>query len=211
MFTAWRRGWVPALGLLALGLALAGAARADGYYAALDYSRTQPMAVLTIDRGRFTHAFAVGRGTDDRIWAKAATMLVWKRGDVRLKIGPSFWAREVEQWRQEQAEAVGARLPPETRAGIRLGADSYVDRGRWASYWMAEFDSTQKASLLLASGTWKDSGLGVEMSVWKQEDDPVAPTLLTRWTPPGRDVSLRLGWRFKDSEAFLGVSISKFR
>lgn len=200
-----------AVAALVLACLCGAGARADGYYAAFDYSPTQPMGVLSVDRGRFTYAAAIGRGTDGRVWAKAAALRLWTRGQVRLKFGTSLYAVEPEDWRQRQAEAQGMRLPPDTRAGIRVGADSYVDRGPWASYWMVEHDTTQHASLALVSGQWKSTGLGAELSLWKQEDDPLAPTLLTRWTPAGRDVSLRLGWRFKDDEAFLGVSISRFK
>lgn len=187
------------------------AARGDGYYAAFDWSPTQPMGVLSVDRGRFTYQAAVGRGTDDRVWAKAAVLRVWQRGKVRLKFGTSVYAVEAEDWRKRQAKEVGQRLPPDIKAGLRAGADSYVDRGRWASYWMVEYDTTQKASLALVSGQWKATGLGAELSVWKEAGDPVSPVILGRWTPPGRDVAIRAGWRFKDREAFVGVSLSRFK
>lgn len=189
------------------------AARADGYYLSVDYSRTQPMAVLSVDRGAWTMASAVGRGTDDLLWTKSAMLRNWRVGALRLKLGPSFYLKEWPAWRfNNPATAPVSRY--EQRIGLRLGADSYVDRGPWSSFWMVEYDSTQKSVLALASADLKDSGLGAELSIWREAGEKPAPTLLARWKMPGvkqADVSLRAGWRFKDREAFVGVSVARFR
>ncbi|AXC50901.1 hypothetical protein DRW48_15520 [Paracoccus suum] len=184
-------GWLGAAFLAAL----AGApALADGYYTSFDLAPSKPMAVVSVDRGPLTYAAAAGRGDDGERWGKGAVLYVWNRDGLRLKAGPSVYVSSKD----------GRHI------GLRVGADCYRDRGAWASYWMAEYDTTQQASLALVSADWKVRGIGVELSVWHERHEKAAPTLMARWKMPGHDASLRAGWRFKEREAFVGVSLSRF-
>lgn len=180
--------------ILILALAGAGPAAADGIYAAFDQSRDDRMAVVSLDRGALTFAAAAGEDEAER-WGKLALMRTWTLAGVRLKAGPSL--------RLSSRDGRGF--------GVRLGADRYTDRGTWGHYWMVEYDSIQRAGLALASVNHARTGLGLEVSAWRQQDDPVKPTLMGSWKMRGRDVALRAGWRFEEREAFAGVSFSRFR
>lgn len=180
--------------ILILALAGAGPAAADGLYASFDQSPDDGMAVLSLDRGALTVAAAVGDDGEER-WGKLAVMRTWTVTGVRLKAGPSLRLSSLD----------GRDF------GVRIGADRYTDRGTWGHYWMLEYDSIQQAGLALASVNHSRSGLGLEVSVWQQEDDPIKPTLMASWKMPGRDIAWRAGWRFEDREAFVGISVSRFR
>ena len=169
-------------------------AAADGIYLSFDQSLDDRMAVISADRGSLTFAAAAGEDEYER-WGKLALMQSWTVAGARLKLGPSLRASSLD----------GIDI------GLRLGADRYTDRKTWGQFWMVEYDSIQHAGLALASVNHSRTGLGVEESVYREAGDPIAPTVMGSWTRPGQPIALRSGWRFKDEEAFIGLSFSRFR
>ena len=169
------------------------ATRADGIYLSYDQSLDDRLAVISLDRGALTLAAAAGDDGYER-WGRLALMQGWTVAGARLKLGPSLRVSSLE----------GAGF------GLRIGADRYADHQAWGQFWMVEYDSIQRAGLGLASVNHKASGLGLEFSLWRQQDDPIKPSLMTSWKIPGRNLSARAGWRLEDREAFVGVSFSRF-
>ena len=174
-------------------LAGAQAASADGIYLSFDHSLDDRLAVVSVDRGALTFAAAAGDDGYER-WGRLALMQGWTVAGTRLKLGPSL--------RVSSTDGLGI--------GVRIGADRYTDHQTWGQFWMVEYDSIQKSGLALASVNHTRTGLGVEFSVYRQQDDPIKPSLMTSWKIPGRNLSARAGWRFDDHEAFVGVSFSRF-
>ena len=162
--------------------------RADGYYAALDWSRSQPTAVVSLEKGPWTMVSALGRGTDDLLWTKAALLRVWTVGPVRLKLGPSLYFKEWPEWMKARPENL-SKMPFDHAIGLRLGADSYKDRGDWASYWMVEYDSTRHSTLALVSADWKASGIGAELSVWREAGEKPAESTAAASAAPETNTS----------------------
>ncbi|WP_299359707.1 hypothetical protein [uncultured Paracoccus sp.] len=209
------RGFLPALGCT---LALSGPlSAADGIWTQFDLSDQGMLLVTNVEQGRQVYGLVIG-DDDDEAWLTLSLLRTWQAGPDeapwKLRAGPVLRAEQIGAWEADEHDLswCGAddRDCVAGRAGLRLSVDRWKSYESFGLFLMADYSTIDRARLGVMGLTHLASGLGGQISIYREEDGETTPAAMLSAKLPGSRFSVRLGHKFVEDETFVGISFSTY-
>jgi len=170
---------------------------ADGYFLQADAGRETRSFVATVATGALNFGFNLSDYDGGRS-ATTSFTYAFPIGDIAvLKLGPSIGVlRDSGRWKKPE---LGAKLSLERYAGTSFGS----------FYSLAELNSIDNSWFVLAQVSLQQPNLSFELSRGGSDSYRETTIAMQRKLSDG-PMSLRLGYKLRSEEVFIGFNINTF-